>query len=332
MESDKSKLMSKFKIKDLGDAISILGIRITRDRVEGTLIMDQAQLILKSCEQFGLADVKAMLTPEPASSSRSNFLKQSTFASATFTSATQSQSDDDDEETDEKLLDLTNFRSGVGVLGYLNSATRPDIGHAYNMLARVQSNPSMLDLKLLKQAFRYLLGTKDLGLRYARGHGLVMLSAFSDADWAGSPVDARSTTGMLLKLGGAALSWACQKQSTVSMSSTEAEYVAASETVREIIHARVLLSDLGHAQPDPTPLSIDNQTAIRMALEEGHQARRKHINVKHHFIREQVAERMIELKWVPTTDQEADILTKATTRSQFFHVRALVMGLSNCNN
>jgi hypothetical protein len=137
---------------------------------------------------------------------------------------------------------------------------------------------------------------------------------------------------MVLKLSGAAFSWVCQKQSTVAMSSTEAEYVAASEAAREIIHARVLLADMGFAQPSSTPLNIDNQTAIRMALEEGHQSRRKHINVKHHFLREQVAERMISLRWVPTSEQEADIMTKAVARTQFFHIRALVMGLSNSSD
>jgi len=156
----------------------------------------------------------------------------------------------------------------------------------------------------------------------------VKMIAFSDADWAGSKADAKSTTGMILKLGGAAFSWVCQKQTSVAMSSTEAEYIAASETTREIIHARVLLADMGFAQPSPTPLLIDNQTAIRMALEDGNAQRRKHINVKHHFVREKVAERMIELKWVPTAEQEADIMTKATARQQFFHIRALVMGLN----
>jgi hypothetical protein len=89
---------------------------------------------------------------------------------------------------------------------------------------------------------------------------------------------------------------------------------------------------MGFAQPSSTPLNIDNQTAIRMALEEGHQSRRKHINVKHHFLREQVAERMISLRWVPTSEQEADIMTKAVARTQFFHIRALVMGLSNSSD
>jgi hypothetical protein len=289
MESDKSKLMSSFKIKDLGDATSILGIRVTRDRAEGTLALDQAQLIKKSLEQFGLSNLKATLTPEPSTAARKlKVLPSSSTAHISNSDDDEEDSSDEDELNEDKLT-LENFRSGVGVLGYIAGATRPDIAHAYNMAARVQAKPSAFDLKLLKQIFRYLGGTSTLGPRFSRNRSGVQLSAFSDSDWAGSASDARSTSGMVLKLSGAAFSWVCQKQSTVAMSSTEAENVAASEAAREIIHARVLLADMGFAQPSSTPLNIDNQTAIRMALEEGHQSRRKHINVKHHFLREQVA-------------------------------------------
>jgi len=114
----------------------------------------------------------------------------------------------------------------------------------------------------------------------------------------------------------------------VALSSTEAEYIAASETAREVVWMRTLLAELGEAQAAPTPLLIDNESAIRMALEEGNQGRRKHINVKHHHIRELVTDGLVVLEWVPTSEQQADMLTKATSRKQFFAMRALAMGLT----
>jgi hypothetical protein len=156
----------------------------------------------------------------------------------------------------------------------------------------------------------------------------MQLIAFSDADWAGDSADARSTSGILLKLGGAGVLWSSSKQSNVALSSSEAEYIAASETGREIVAMRIMLAELGEAQDTPTPLCIDNDTAIRMALEEGNHGRRKHINVKHHYLRELANDKLVVLEWVPTSEQQADILTKATSRSQFFAMRDLVMGHS----
>jgi hypothetical protein len=154
----------------------------------------------------------------------------------------------------------------------------------------------------------------------------MQLTAYSDADWAGDDSTGRSTTGVVLKIAGVAFNWMSQRQSCVAQSSTEAEYIAANEAARDIHWARVFLSELGCAQPQPTPLFIDNSTTIRMALEEGHTSRRKHINVKHHYVREQAAEGFIDLRWIPTAQQQADIMTKPLAPEQFEPLRSLVMG------
>jgi hypothetical protein len=154
----------------------------------------------------------------------------------------------------------------------------------------------------------------------------MQLTAYSDSDWAGDTPSGRSTTGIILKLAGAAINWFSQKQSCVAQSSTEAEYIAANEAARDVHWARVFLSEIDCAQPKPTPLFIDNSTAIRMALEEGNTSRRKHINVKHHYVREQAAEGFIDLQWIPTAEQQADIMTKALALEQFTLLRDLVMG------
>jgi hypothetical protein len=215
------------------------------------------------------------------------------------------------------------------MLGYAALSVRPDVAHAYTMAARQQQNPTHDDLAAIAFAFRYLSGTSSLPLRFsASSSSTLQLTAFSDADWAGDSKDARSTSGIIIKLAGAAIFWSSTKQSNVALSSTEAEYVAASEAAREVVAKRTLLAELQQPQPAPTPLRIDNQTALRMALEDSSHTRRKHINVKHHFLRELVTDRIVTLEWVPTTEQQADMLTKASSRKQFFTMRDLAMGLS----
>jgi len=323
MEQIKSELMRQFKIKDLGDATSMLGMQIKRDRAARTLELDQQQYIIQCCDLLGLFSLKPTLTPENiAASSRS---------SARSASAPPASADDDDSNSSSSIkgvgkLTLSNYRSAVGMLGYAALATRPDAAHAYSMAARQQQNPTLADLQAVAHTFRYLLATSSLPLRFSIDSENTKLAAYSDADWAGDSSDARSTSGSVIKLGGAAVSWESTKQSNVALSSTEAEYIAASETAREIVWFRVLLAEIGKAQAAPTPLRIDNETAIRMALEDGNQGRRKHINVKHHYLRELVTDGFVTLEWVPTAEQQADILTKATSRKQFFAIRELIMG------
>jgi hypothetical protein len=328
MEEIKSKLMSKFKIVDLGDATSILGMRIRRDRAARTLELDQEQYIKQCCLLLGLSKSKTMLTPEniAASHRRSTRSSSDNDAASSDSDSSDSESDSDEDIKTSLKLSKESYRSAVGMLGYAVHSTRPDVAHAYSMAARQQQDPKQEDLTALAHAFRYLLGSASLPLRYSSSSN--KLEAFSDADWAGDATDARSTSGILLKLGGAAVSWSCQKQPNVALSSTEAEYIAASETAREVVWMRTLLAELGEAQAAPTPLLIDNESAIRMALEEGNQGRRKHINVKHHHIRELVTDGLVVLEWVPTSEQQADMLTKATSRKQFFAMRALAMGLT----
>jgi hypothetical protein len=334
VEEIKNKLKSQFKIKDLGDATSILGMRIKRDRAARTLELDQEQYIKQSCALLGLSNSKPMLTPENIAASRRS-LSHSSPADNDSSDDERSDSDSDasDEGSDSESssssseLSLSNYRSAVGMLGYAALATRPDVAHAYSMAARQQQNPTKKDLLAIAHTFRYLLGTASLPLRFSNDDSAgSQLVAYSDADWAGDAADARSTSGILLKLGGAAVSWSSTKQSNVALSSSEAEYIAASETAREVVAMRILLAELDTAQAAPTPLRIDNETAIRMALEEGNHGRRKHINVKHHYIRELVTDELVVLEWVPTSEQQADMLTKATSRKQFFAMRDLAMG------
>ena len=196
------------------------------------------------------------------------------------------------------------------------------------MLARSAANPDAESLQLAKRVLRYLSGTQELGIRYHFGNGKpFVLESYSDADWAGDSADAKSTSGAIHLLAGATVLWASQKQTSVACSTAEAEYIAASEASRDIRWLRVFLAEIGQAQADSTSLAMDSTAAIRTALEEGGMnGRRKHINVRHHFILEQVKEGFVELFWVPTADELADIMTKALPRESFTRLVAQVMG------
>ena len=315
MQADKRKLMESFQITDLGPIKQILGMSVHRDRKAGTLTLGQEAYIRRVCEKYGITEKTTILTPEFSS------VPSSPVAVASFAAQAQLE-----EAELEQHITLSNFSTGVGLIGFAANSTRPDVAHSYNTLARCQLNPTEQDLKHLHRTLRYLLCSAPLGLQYHRV-GKVTLTAFSDADWAGDRTDCKSTTGIVLKIAGAAVAWRSCKQTTTAQSSSESEYVAGSECVRSVAGVRPFLAQLDFAQPLATPVFLDNETAIRMASEEGNAARRKHIDVKYHFIREHVQDlHTVELEWVPTESQEADIMTKPVARKLFLKLRDLVMG------
>jgi hypothetical protein len=155
----------------------------------------------------------------------------------------------------------------------------------------------------------------------------VTLTAFSDSDWAGSTIDAKSTTGYVLKIARGPVSWTSTKQTLVTTSTGYAEYVAASETTREVAWMRLLLDNINHSQ-NTTTIFVDADVAINMATTEGHHDRSKHINVKYHYIREAIDERVVTLQKVNTTDNEVDILTKPLDANTHMKLRERIMNIN----
>jgi hypothetical protein len=155
----------------------------------------------------------------------------------------------------------------------------------------------------------------DHGLFYTPGP--ISLSAFSDADWAGDPNDRRSTSGLLVFLGHNPITWSAKKQLTVSRSSTEAEYRALASASAELCWLRTLVKDLGLYLYDPPILWCDNVSALAIASNPVFHARTKHIEVDFHFIRERVLRKDLQVKFVSTVDQLADIFTKGLLFSSF---------------
>jgi hypothetical protein len=194
--------------------------------------------------------------------------------------------------------------------------TRPDIAFTVGFLGRYASNPLTCHLGMAHRLLRYLKGTPSASITYTKGSGTASLSGFVDADWGGSD-DRRSTSGFIFFINGTPISWSSKRQDTVACSSTEAEYIATTAATKEAIYLRRLLEDLGHQQTGPTPLYEDNQSCIALARNPVHHQRTKHIDIQYHFIREKIESGVVDLTYIPTAQQIADIFTKALPGVKF---------------
>ncbi|GJV20335.1 retrovirus-related pol polyprotein from transposon TNT 1-94 [Tanacetum coccineum] len=219
-----------------------------------------------------------------------------------------------DEDLSGIPVDQTKYRSMIGSLMYL-TASRPDLVFAVCMCARYQSRPTKKHLEAVKRVFRYLQGTINMGLWYPKDTAMA-LTAYADADHAGCQDTRRSTSGSAQFLGDKLVSWSSKKQTSTSISSTEAEYIAMSGCCAQILWMRSQLSDYGFAY-NRIPLYCDNKSAIALCCNNVQHSRSKHIDIRHHFIREQVEKGVVELYFVRIEYQLADIFTKALPRERF---------------
>ena len=227
--------------------------------------------------------------------------------------------------------DHANYRMAVGSLLYLACWTRPDISFAVSELSRFVSAPAEAHMKAVKHLVRYLRGTMDLGLLYSKTAGGAgppnVLTAYVDADWAGDPDSRRSTTGYVLLLNGAAISWKSKRQTVIALSSAEAEFMAASSLVQEVIYIRRLLERLGFPQSEPTPIGEDNRTCVAWAEGAvGGSDRAKHIDLRVHFVHEAVQANVLSLQVVRSADNLADLFTKPLAQPVFVSLRRRLMG------
>jgi hypothetical protein len=225
----------------------------------------------------------------------------------------------------------------TGTLMYAAISTRLDISHAVHTLAGHMQSPMRQHLQDAKRVLRYLAGTKDIGLLFgglnegkpcdSRGHGGLVLNvcAYADADWANNTGDRKSISGWVAKLNGDAVSWSSKKQRTVALSTCEAELYAEAAAVQEVLWLRGLLKELGLRCQMGSLVYGDNQSTIAISKNGVRSDRTKHVDVKYHFITETISSGEVKLQWVPTTEQQADIFTKALAAPVFEHFRAQLM-------
>jgi hypothetical protein len=194
-------------------------------------------------------------------------------------------------------------------------------------VSRFNSNYGLSHWKAVKRVLRYLKGTKHYTLEYKRGAGDIR--GFCDADWANDINDRRSVTGYVFTLNGGAISWNSKKQPTVALSTSEAEYMALGQAAKEGIWLKTLLKDLRFDSQNNHPILIfsDSQSAIALSKNAVHHARTKHIDIRHHFIRETIEPKQVEIEFCGTNDMIADTLTKSLTR-QKHNICVTSMGLT----
>lgn len=297
------QLNEHFELKDLGDVCHYLGIEVERPR-EDCFLLHQTNKIDTLLDKYNLGSAKVSVIPMDP-----DYIKL----------------------TGEDNLLPTNdmYRKAVGELLYFSTTTRPDIACATGILCRRVSKPRQRDWDAVKKLFRYLKHTRDFKLRLS-GRQNLHLTGYVDADWAGNVTDRKSTSGYIIQLGDSPISWSTRKQPSVALSTTEAEYISAAYASQEVLWLRELLEDFGLAATRPTRLFEDNQGCIKLALSEGINARTKHIDVRHHHLRDLVARKIIEFEYRESGDNVADALTKPLPRPRLEDLRQR-MGLVKDN-
>eukprot|EP00253_Pinus_taeda_P035890 PITA_35890 len=261
----------------------------------GEIFLSQGKYIVKLLERFGMVDCKSVSTPMEL-----NFKKLSGSAAGPI------------------LANPTEYRQLIGALMFLVN-TRPDICFAVNTLSQQMVEPHLFHWVGAKNLLRYLRGTINHGLRYTAGS--VILGGYTDADWAGSVVDRKSTSGCCFNLGSASISWMSRKQKSVALSTAEAEYIAASMACCEAVWLRKLFSELFQHVLDTTVILCDNQSGIRMTENPVFHDQSKHIDIRYHFIRDMVQRGAVRLDHIGTDEQVANILTKPLGKVKFLTFR-----------
>ena len=198
--------------------------------------------------------------------------------------------------------------------------TRPDICFAVNTLSQFMVEPRRVHWIATKHVLRYLKGTIEYGLRYKVDHE-INLQGYTDADWVGSISDRKNTSGCCFNLGSTVISWLSRKQSSVTLSTPEAEYMAACLASGKAVWLRKMISGLLDQVIDVTCSWCDNQICIKMTENPVFHDRSKHISIKYHYIRDMVEKGVVNLQYVATEEQTADIFTKSLARTKFEHFR-----------
>lgn len=294
MNALKNYLMNKFQMIDLQDIKVFLGIKITR--TTGIISLDQSAYIKIILNKFNMQDCNPVNT---SLESKVNYTALN--ADEIFNAP---------------------CRNLIGCLMYLMVCTRPDLSTVVNILSRYTNKNNKELWRCLKRVLRYLKGSINLKLTYVKGNYKNLLTGFVDSDWGGDEINRKSTAGFIFKLfDTCTISWGTKRQLTVAASSTEAEYMALFEAVREALWLKSLAYGINIKINEPIIIYEDNNGCISIANNPTHHKRTKHIDIKYHFSREQIEKNVIKLHSIPTGKQLADALTKPLPAAKFLQFR-----------
>jgi len=297
-------------MKDLGKCQYFLGVRIIWDRQRHQVTLCQDAYVRKTLDQYSMLECRAVSTPLDPGASESLVPYQGTAS-----------------EDQIKL-----YQSLIGRINYLATQTRCDIAFTASILSRFLVNPAPAHIKSAKRALQYLKGTMMHGiilggLKYSPYDLDIRL--YTDSDYAGDRDTYRSTSGYVTFVAGGPVSWQSKRQSVVAQSSTEAEYIAMSESAKEGAWIRYLLEGLEYKGQDLDPITLygDNQGALSLAENPTFHRGSKHIAVRYHLIRQEVEEGRLQLAYIPTDCMPADGLTKvlkSPAHARFIRLLTLV--------
>jgi len=297
-------LAKAIEIRDLGAINTFLGIEIARDRGKRTISLSQKGYTSRILNRFYKSSNrrKKYSIPIPIGS----------------------KIEPNEDKASEK--DISEFQQKIGSLLYLASKTRVDLCFPTGLLARYMSNPSKTHEILLEGLLGYLERTQNLGLLYTpTQNSLKSIIGYSDADWGGDKATRRSTTGYLFKIANSTIIWNSKLQKTVALSSCEAEYMAIKEALKEMLYIKAIITEIGlifdkiglFSDIDISIIYSDSESAIELAKNPVYHARSKHIDIQYHFIRENVQQGSLILRYIPSKSLLADGLTKPIPKEDF---------------
>lgn len=300
-------LAENWTITDMGEPSQMLSMKIDRDLKNDLIYLSSASYIEQMAIKFGVVNHRSgKSAPLPSTGEFTGLVG--------------------DEETKLNAVDHRIYRQLIGTLLWIGMSTRCDLAFAASLLGRASHAPTARAMELAKRAMAYAYHT-----RFTRqtlgGDDVDHLRVMVDSDFAGDADTRRSTTGYVALLFGTPISWCARRQGSVATSTTAAEYITISEAVKEVMWLRQLFKELRihhWTLHEPVNLAVDNQAAIRIAEKPVSFPLAKHIDVRHHFVREEVEKGKITLSYVKTSDQHADVFTKALPGpTHAFHTKAL---------
>lgn len=284
IEAVKAALKAEWKWTDAGEAGYILGFKIQRNRSEKLLNLSQTAYIDNIIDKFQLTDANSVSTP---------LVHGQTLDVSPNSINPERQS---------------LYRAMVGCVMWLAIASRPDVAYAASLLGQFNANPNDEHLTTAKRVLRYLKGTSTTFLQLGK-HNDELLAGWCDSDYAGDIVTRRSTGGYVFKVYGSTVSWASTRQRTVALSTCEAEYQSLTEAAKEATYLKQFFDEI-KTDAGQIVLHCDNQGAIALANKPSHHRRIKHVDVRTHYVREVVQRGIVQIHYIPTHEQVADVLTK----------------------
>ncbi|KAJ9566373.1 hypothetical protein OSB04_002339 [Centaurea solstitialis] len=284
-------------MKDLGEAAYILGIKIYRNRSKRLIGLSQSTYIDKLLKRFRMDESKKGFIP----------MQHGIVLSKTQCPVSSQ---------DQNRMESVPYASAIGSIMYAMLCTRPDVAYSVSVTSRYQQNLGEPHWVAVKNILKYLRRTKDMFLVFGGSEDEISVTGYSDASFQTDRDDFRSQSGYVFTLNGGAISWKSSKQDTIADSTTEAEYIAASDAAKEAVWLRNFLSDLRVVASVSRPIDIfcDNSGAVAQAKEPREHHKSRHVLRKYHLIREIIGRGDVRICKIPTKDNVADPLTKPLAR------------------